>query len=117
MIVTTNLRYEELIGAPQTSVDRLAEFLGIESLPILTRPTTAGTATPSNSSFFSETEPGLLIPADHQKWREGLTKSDCELISALVGEEAAHVGYDLARVAPWRAGLLRLTAPLTSRLE
>lgn len=110
------MRYEELIGSPQTSIDRLAEFIGIDSLPTLTRPTAAGAPTPSNSSFFTETEPGLLIPAIHEKWRDVLTKSDRERISALVGEAAALVGYELARVAPWRAGLLRIAAPITSRL-
>jgi len=111
------MRYEELIGGPQTSIYRLSQFLGIESLPILMRPTSAGAATPSNSSFFSATEPGRLSQADHQKWREVLTKSDCERISALVGEAAAQVGYESARVAPWRAGLLRITTPITSRLK
>jgi hypothetical protein len=111
------MRYEELIASPQASIDRLAEFLGIDSLPILTRPTAAGAPTSSNSSFFAETEPGRLIPAIHEKWREVLTKSDCQRISALVGEAAALVGYELAPVSAWRVGLLRISAPITSRLQ
>jgi hypothetical protein len=109
------MRYEELIAAPQTSIGRLAAFLGVEALPILLQPTAAGAPTPSNSSFSTEYQPGRLIPAIHQKWQAVLTKSDLERISALVGEAAALVGYELPPVAPWRARLWRATAPITRR--
>ena len=40
------MRYEELVGEPLASAARLAQFLNIESLPILQEPTVAGRPRP-----------------------------------------------------------------------
>jgi Sulfotransferase family len=109
------IRYEDLIEAPHNTVNRLAAFLRIEPLPILLRPTAAGLATASNSSFVIDAEPGRVDPTVHRRWADVLTRSDRERLTALMGNDAVALGYDLTPVAAWRARLLRAAAPLTSR--
>ncbi len=106
------IRYEDLLQNTLATVDNLAAFLNIEPLPILMQPTAAGLPAPSNSSFAADAMPGRLNPA-HQRWTTTLTRSDRERLTAVVGESAAPLGYDLPAVAPWRARLLRLAARIS----
>ena len=52
------VRYEDLIGQPAEGSRRLAEFLGIEPLPGLLRPTVATIPVRANSSFAEGGERG-----------------------------------------------------------
>jgi hypothetical protein len=110
------IRYEDLVEAPHNSVDRLAAFLRVAPLPILLRPTAAGLATASNSSFVSDAEPGRVDATVHRRWADVLTRSERERLTAVVGDDAVALGYDLTPVAAWRARLLRAATPLTSRI-
>lgn len=103
------IRYEDLLESPRATVDRLAAFLDIEPLPSLMQPTAAGLATPSNTSFGTDAVPGRLN-SSHHRWITTLTRSDRERLTAVVGEPARSLGYDLPAVAPWRARLFRLAA-------
>jgi hypothetical protein len=103
------IRYEDLLESTQTMVEKLAAFLHIEPLPILMQPTASGVPVPSNSSFTSEAVPGCLNSA-HHRWTTTLTRSDRERLTAVVGESAISLGYDLPTIAPWRARLFRLAA-------
>jgi Sulfotransferase family len=109
------IRYEDLVEASHDSVDRLAAFLRIASLPILRQPTAAGLATASNSSFVDDAKPGHVDAIVHRRWADILTRRECERLTALVGNDALTLGYDLAPIAAWRARLLRMAAPLIKR--
>jgi hypothetical protein len=106
------VRYEDFLESTHTMVETLAAFLDIEPLPTLMQPTAAGLPAPSNSSFTSEAAPGCLNSA-HHRWTTTLTRSDRERLTAVVGESAAALGYDLPSVTPWRACLFRLAARMS----
>jgi Sulfotransferase family len=106
------IRYEDLLESADTTVDRLAAFLDIKPLPILMQPTAAGLPVPSNSSFTADAVPGRLNSV-HHRWTTTLTRSDRERLTAVVGESAASLGYDLPAVAPWRARLFRFAARIS----
>ncbi len=103
------IRYEDLLESTSATVDRLATFLDIESLPSLMQPTAAGLAVPSNSSFGADAVPGRLNSI-HHRWTTTLTRLDRERLTAVLGEPARSLGYDLPAVAPWRARLFRWAA-------
>jgi hypothetical protein len=106
------IRYEDLLESTNATVHRLAAFLDIEPLPILMQPTAAGLPVASNTSFGTDAVPGRLNSI-HHRWTTTLTRSDRELLTAIVGESALSLGYDLPAVAPWRARLFRLAARFT----
>lgn len=110
------IRYEELIESMPATVARLASFAGIESIGSLMQPTAAGLPTMNNSSFAIKDALGRVHSTAHQKWIDTLTRSDCERVTAAVGEAAASLGYELNPVAPWRARLIRLGTRIASRL-
>jgi hypothetical protein len=106
------IRHEDLLARTPGTVDRLAAFLGIEQLPILMQPTVAGLPATSNSSFVFDAAPGRVHPETDGRGTDVLTRFDRERLTAVVGEAAISLGYDLIQVAPWRARLLRLAARL-----
>jgi hypothetical protein len=109
------IRYEVLLESTRSTVDRLAAFLRIEPLPILMQPTAAGLPAASNSSFLMDAVPGRVHPVVHRRWTNTLTRSDRERLTAVVGDAAASLGYDLIPVTPWRARALRLAMRITGK--
>jgi hypothetical protein len=109
------IRYEDLLESAHTMVEKLAAFLNIEPLPILMQPTAAGFPVPSNSSFTTEAVPGCLNSI-HHRWTTTLTRCDRERLTAVVGESATSLGYDLPAVAPWRRRLFRLAARISQNV-
>jgi hypothetical protein len=101
------LRYEDLLASPSRTAERLAEFLGIAPLPVLTRPTVAGAPAASNSSFRSNTVPGR-IEAAAPDWRQLLDRPDRARLAAVLGESAARLGYDLGSLPRWRRRVGRI---------
>jgi Sulfotransferase family len=110
------IRYEDLLETRSRTVDRLAAFLGIEPHPTLLEPTAGGLPARSNSSFTADAVPGRVYPT-HQRWREALTRSDCERISAVVGNAAKAFGYELTTVPRWRARFLRFVTQIGGSLS
>jgi Sulfotransferase family len=110
------LRYEDLIDNPSAEIARLAVFLGIEALPILTQPTAAGIPTVSNSSFASDAEAGRITRKPGEASNDRLTRGEREMLSAITAPAAARLGFELVPVSPWRARSLRLMATFSSRL-
>lgn len=102
------VRYEDLLASPSLTVERLAGFLGIVPLPILSRPTVAGAPAASNSSFRTDMVPGR-IEAAAPDWRELLDPSDLTRLVAVLGESAAALGYDIGSLPAWRRRVLRIT--------
>jgi hypothetical protein len=107
------IRYEDLLESTRSTVDRLAGFLRIEPLPILMQPTAAGLPAASNSSFTIDAAAGRVHPAVQRNWTDTLTRAELERLTAVVGDAAASLGYDLTSIAPWRARLLRLATRIT----
>lgn len=97
------VRYEELTANRERCMERAARFLGIDWMPILLRPTVAGMAATSNSSFAT-TAPTA----------EPLTPFERDCLIALVAENAAKLGYALEATRAWRARVLRLARRVTS---
>ncbi len=106
------LRYEDLLTAPRAAVERLAGFLGIDCLPVLLSPTVAGLPAASNSSFHEDAIPGRIEPQPAQLRIEGLGRAARERFSALLGDAAARVGYEIAPLPVWRRTVLRVAARL-----
>src|SRR6185437_8803345 len=102
------VRYEDLLASPSRTVARLAEFLGIAPLPILTQPTVAGIPAASNSSFRSDMVPGC-IEAAAPDGGELLDGSERARLAAVLGDSAARLGYDLGSLPAWRRSVLRIT--------
>lgn len=102
------VRYEDLLASPARTAERLAGFLAIAPLPILTQPTVAGIPAPSNSSFRSDMVPGR-IEAAAPEGGELLDRSDRARLAAVLGESASRLGYDLGRLPAWRRRVLRVT--------
>lgn len=109
------VRYEDLLEGTRSTVDRIAAFLRIEALPVLMQPSAAGLPAANNSSFGIDAAVGSVYPLVHRMWTDTLTPSDRERLTAVVGDAAASLGYDLTPVNPWRARLLRLHSRITSK--
>ncbi|MHB8815343.1 MAG: sulfotransferase family protein [Steroidobacteraceae bacterium] len=101
------IRYEDLLASPPGTVARLAEFLGIAPLPILAKPTVAGVPAASNSSFRTDMVPGRIQAAVCDA-RERLDPADRARLTAVLGESARRLGYDLGSLPPWRRRMLRM---------
>ncbi len=106
------LRYEDLLAAPRHAVERLAAFVGIDVLPVLLQPTVAGLPVASNSSFHEDAIPGRIEPGPAQPRIEALSRAARERIAAILGDAAAQLGYEIARVPAWRRTVLRVAARL-----
>ncbi|GAB2813013.1 sulfotransferase family protein [Dyella kyungheensis] len=102
------VRYEDLLEDTASGVQRIASFLGIEPLPILTLPTANGIPTPSNSSFDSNKVAGKLNrrPADVEF--NLLTARERERLSAMLADDAGKLGYPLPPPPALRRPLLQI---------
>ena len=102
------VRYEDLLEDISGSVLRMASFLGIQPLPVMSQPTANGIPTPSNSSFDSNKVAGKLDgrPADVEF--HSLTARDRERLSAMLADDAGKLGYPLAPLPALRRQLLQI---------
>lgn len=105
------VRFEDLLENMAPTVDRIANFLGIDPLPILRQPTVAGVPAVSNSSFDASV-PGGHIETAARCRDESLSGSERAQLAASVGESAAALGYKIDPITPWRRRLLRAMARL-----
>jgi hypothetical protein len=102
------LRYEDLIEDTSGSIHHLASFLGIQTLPAMMQPTVNGIPTTSNSSFRRDEAAGQLSHRPAGDVFGVLTPRDRERVSAMVGDAAARLGYQLAPLPALRRKLLRM---------
>ena len=102
------VRYEDLLEDTASGVQRIASFLGIQPLPIMTQPTANGIPTPSNSSFDSNKVAGKLNrrPADVEF--NSLTARERERLSAMLADDAGKLGYPLPPPPALRRQLLQI---------
>jgi hypothetical protein len=101
------LRYEALIENTAAVTTSIADFLGIEPLPILRQPTVAGLPSRRNSSFATEVTPGIVHRDSGGSWTNVLTPMERDLLTARVGDAARGLGYDLEPASRWRSSVLR----------
>jgi hypothetical protein len=63
------VRYEDLLEDTAGGVLRMASFLGIEPLPVMTQPTANGIPTPTNNSFDVSAIPPFDIVSREGRFR------------------------------------------------
>lgn len=102
------LRYEELCAEPERVMGEVAAFLGIEPLPVLSRPTVAGMPAQSNSAFGVGGGPAGIHALDAGR-SQPLSAEDREMVAAWTGRLAERLGYRLPAPPWWRRLLLRTT--------
>jgi hypothetical protein len=105
------VRYEDLLEDTAGSVQRMASFLGIQTLPVMMQPTANGIPTPSNSSFDSNEVAGRLNRRPADDAFRVLTRRDRERLSAMVADDAGKLGYPLPPLSALRRNLLRMLIP------
>jgi hypothetical protein len=89
------VRYEDLVGAPDRTIRRVAEYLGLEWSPTLLTPTVGGVAATSNSAWSSRRVTGEIEGRRLDLWREQLDDSAASLIAAATRSSARTYGYEL----------------------
>jgi hypothetical protein len=88
------IRFEDLLADPDRTIGCLAEFLGVEDLPILHRPTSGGLATPSNSSFKAG-EAGTIDRTRAHADVNVLSADEQLRLAVVVGDAAAALRYSV----------------------
>jgi hypothetical protein len=88
------IRFEDLLEDPRRTIDRLAAFLEMQTLPILYRPTSGGIPAPSNSSF-DVAERGAINPSRARPAADPLSAEERLRIAVVVGDAAAALGYSV----------------------
>jgi Sulfotransferase family len=102
------VRYEDLLEDTPGGVLRMASFLGIEPLPVMTQPTANGIPTPSNSSFDSNKAAGKLDRRSADVEFNSLTSHDRDRLSAMLADDAGKLGYPLPSLPALRRRLLQI---------
>jgi hypothetical protein len=99
------VRYEDLIDRQHVEIARLADFMQIQLLPILSRPTVGGIPVGSNSSFGPRTPASQILPMREHTPHPNLDQADIDLVGSAVGRLGRHFGYDIPPVSGLRARL------------
>jgi hypothetical protein len=90
------LRYEELVAAPEASLRRVCEFLGLGFEPAMLdyhRQIDAGRLQ-DHPRLAQAPTPGV------RRWREEMSSADAEVFEAIAGELLAELGYERAYPRP-----------------
>jgi hypothetical protein len=86
------VRYEELVAAPQTVLDRLAPFVGQGLDYEQIRRVGIGSVNQPNTSFKGESEEGFN-PVE--RWKKHYTPEEIEMFEELLGDGLRDLGYPL----------------------
>lgn len=89
----TEVHFEELVGHPQPTLDRLGEFIGQELNYERIRRVGIGSVSTPNSSF-ADAASGSFNPTG--RWRTGYTAQELTMFEGLVGRTLEENGYALA---------------------
>jgi Sulfotransferase family len=87
------VRFEDLLAHPGRTVDRLARFLDVKTLPILRQPTVAGLPASANSSFDAGDAAGTIVSARARADGARLSSEERLRVAVMVGDAAAALGY------------------------
>jgi len=88
------LRYEDLIRAPEQELARLCRFLGVDYDP--------GMLDYSADSSYERPDPALIA-----QWKRKLTPAELALLEARIGPRLRKAGYEESGVPPARVGAWR----------
>ena len=89
------LRYEDLVGGPEATMRRVADFAGIGWADSLLMPTVGGVEATSNSAWSARKVTGRIEGQQLELWREELDGRSAGLVVAATRGAARRVGYDL----------------------
>jgi Sulfotransferase domain. len=91
------IKYEDLVENTIGCINKIVKFLGIEDTSILYKPSVAGIASYSNSSFTIHSPAGTILKNMNNKTKT-LSKEENELLAAYVSRTASYFGYHLNSV-------------------
>jgi Sulfotransferase family len=93
------IRYEQLIAAPEEQLERLGKFLGIGFDPAMLQYGRAPDVLPQHGQDVHAREP---VQTELRRWRTELARDDVSVIESIAGELMDDVGYprELARLTP-----------------
>jgi len=98
------VRYEDLMLKPHTTLQSLGEFLAHDLNYDRIRSRALGRLTESNSSFLDEAQESSVPPMD--RWKQRLTRTQVAGMEALVGDTLQQSGYALTtRAASSRSAI------------
>lgn len=95
------VRYEDVVTAPEHSLTRVAEFIGIDWADSLLRPTLAGVPVRANSAWLERRVLGEI--QDRSLRTAELDGRTLAIVQARASEPARALGYSLPRVGRMRA--------------
>jgi hypothetical protein len=101
----TEVRFEELIGRPHTTLERLGRFIGQPLDYDEIRQTGIGSVSAPNTSFAQDSADDFN-PAG--RWKNAYSQEDLAVLEALIGQRLVNLGYELGAPEPLiRPDLLR----------
>ena len=102
----TEVRFEDLIGNPKTTLAALSLFLEHELDYDRIQRVGIGSVSEPNSSFRTELQAGNFSPV--ARWKSALSSDELAVLEALVGDTLERLGYALAMSESKMRGQLRL---------
>jgi len=113
------VRYEDLVGQPETVVPQLAEFLGMSY-----RPELLNVDVVNSTSWAGENKSAGIVKIAVDKWREALTQEELYLIQTILRDEMNQLGYELEPLSRRFSAYVRIplaigqsTVRLSSRIR
>ena len=97
------LRYEDLTNDPETSVQELISFLGIDDDGILRIPTSDGKPWEGNSQFGDKFQGISNKPVG--RWKHELSVRDVDIIEAICADYMEKQGYEFQKKSPLKSNL------------
>ena len=109
------LRYEDLVSAPQETLEQMVAFSGIEWSETLARPTRSGQSWKGNSMFASQFEGISSAPTG--RWREGLPAHETMLIELMTRPLLEQLDYPVTTRPTLGARLQAASWPMRRRIS
>ncbi len=111
------LRYEDLVSAPEQSMERISHFLGAE---VENASTPFWESSMASTLSDGKTHPLLgspLQPGNAGKWRSGMSRRDVDLLEHICGSMLTELGFRTAGTSASGAFALRLRTVLENLRE
>ncbi len=93
------LRYEDLVHNPEAAIHSIADFLGIDYLPDLLKPTKGFGKVPWGGNAESGKKQNGIYHGAANKWRGGLSAEEVKQLESLLHHEMEFIGYPLFQPA------------------
>ena len=89
------VHYENLTRWPESQIERIVQFLGIDKLQCLFTPTKAGGKYPWKGNSSHDKRFTRISSSSVGQWRESLTEEEVSILEVLLGVEMKKQGYQL----------------------